>query len=268
MRLDIYKSLWGMEGPVEAQLARIKAAGYVGVEAPVAERPEEFATLLARYDLRYIAMIFTRGANGAEHGASYRRELARAVAAGPVKITAHSGRDSFSREEALEFYAQCAAEEAKYAVPVGHETHRGRVFFTPWTTAAVLRECPALRLCCDFSHWCCVCESMLEAYAPEVALAGSRAVHVHGRVGYEQGPQVTDPAAPEYAGHVARHEAWWQAIWTAQRARGETVATFTPEFGPPGYQHTLPYTRQPIADLWGMCGYMAQRTREQWAQRE
>ena len=35
--------------------------------------------------------------------------------------------------------------------------------------------------------------------------------------------------------------------------------TFTPEFGPPGYMPTLPYTKQPVADLWELNAWMARR---------
>jgi hypothetical protein len=30
----------------------------------------------------------------------------------------------------------------------------------------------------------------------------------------------------------------------------------TPEFGPDGYLHTLPFTHQPVADLWEINSWM------------
>ena len=32
----------------------------------------------------------------------------------------------------------------------------------------------------------------------------------------------------------------------------------TPEFGPDGYLHTLPFTGQPVADLWQINSWMGQ----------
>jgi hypothetical protein len=86
-------------------------------------------------------------------------------------------------------------------------------------------------------------------------------VHIHGRVGHQEGPQVSDPRAPEFADAAAKHFVWWDAIFAAQRASGRSVMTFTPEFGPPTYMPSLPYTRQPLADLWDICLYMTQQIR-------
>ena len=40
---------------------------------------------------------------------------------------------------------------------------------------------------------------------------------IHARVGYEEGPQVPDPAAPEYAAEVKCHMGWWESIMTVCR---------------------------------------------------
>jgi len=42
--------------------------------------------------------------------------------------------------------------------------------------------------------------------------------------------------------------------------------TFTPEFGPPTYMPALPYTRQPVADLWDICMYMTQQFRARFTE--
>ena len=36
----------------------------------------------------------------------------------------------------------------------------------------------------------------------------------------------------------------------------------TPEFGPDGYLHTLPFTNAPVADLWELNCWMAKNERE------
>ncbi len=42
------------------------------------------------------------------------------------------------------------------------------------------------------------------------------------------------------------------------------LLTFTPEFAPPDYMHTLPYTGAPVADLWDICLWMTERFLEQF----
>ena len=131
----------------------------------------------------------------------------------------------------------------------------------------MLREFPDLHITADFSHFVCVCERLLSsdpalASAMEICIARSR--HIHGRVGYEEGPQVNDPRAPEWSAHVQAHEAWWKAIAETRAAAGAEYLTFDPEFGPPNYMQTAPGSRKPAADLWEVCLYMAERFRRQF----
>jgi len=124
-----------------------------------------------------------------------------------------------------------------------------------------------LKLTCDFSHWVCVAERLLEDCGDIIQLAAQRCQHLHARVGFEEGPQVSDPRAPEWARHVAVHEGWWDQIWSAQAKRGLEIPTLTPEFGPAPYLPLLPYTQMPVANLSDICDWMAHRQKnrfEQW----
>jgi hypothetical protein len=40
----------------------------------------------------------------------------------------------------------------------------------------------------------------------------------------------------------------------------------TPEFGPDGYLHSLPFTGAPVADLWQINTWMARRQKERFAE--
>ncbi len=122
-----------------------------------------------------------------------------------------------------------------------------------------------LKLCCDFSHWVCVCERLIDDQTAIIAQCAQRAIHLHARVGYEEGPQVPDPRAPEYRQHLEAHERWWDIIWSAQKQRGMEESTLTPEFGPPPYLHTLAYTGTPVAKLWEICNWQAKRQAERFA---
>jgi hypothetical protein len=78
---------------------------------------------------------------------------------------------------------------------------------------------------------------------------------------------VPDPRAPEYQRHLEAHERWWDLIWDAQIAQGRKISPLTPEFGPPDYLHTLPYSNVPVADLWDICNWMADRQAARFANR-
>ncbi|NRF95901.1 sugar phosphate isomerase/epimerase [Paenibacillus frigoriresistens] len=257
MKIKSIKALWGMDGSLESQFERIAAAGYDGIESPLPNPSEEkeYRSLLGQYNLDYIAMVFTGGNNHAE---SFSEQVERAATFGPIKINSHSAKDGMPFNEQAVFFEKAQAVEQRLGIPIGHETHRGRAMFTPWTTAVLLREFPELKLTSDFSHWVCVCESLLEDQKENLELAFQRTIHIHARVGFAQGPQVPHPAAPEYAVELSAHEEWWKRIIQTNLNTGIEL-TFTPEFGPPAYMPRLPFTNQPVADLWQVCLWMKQR---------
>jgi hypothetical protein len=266
MQLKLAKSTWGMEGLLEEQMHRMAEAGYQVIETviPVDRSPRDLQKLLRDANLDLILMVFT---DGDDHAASLRNQVEQAQAYEPMFINSHSGRDFWSFDQQRAFFAEASEIERRAGIDINHETHRGRAFFNPWSTAAVLKEFPELHLTADFSHFVCVCERLLSAdpaLASALEICISRTRHIHGRVGYEEGPQVSDPRAPEWAAQVEAHEAWWKAIARAQLAAGAKYVTFNPEFGPPNYMQTLPYSHKPVADLWEVCLYMANRFRRQF----
>jgi sugar phosphate isomerase/epimerase len=270
MELVLMKSLWGMEGPQEQSLKRIAESGYQGVEAPVPPPKERkrFRGLLRELGLSYIPLIFTAspgsaGASpGSAHAESFDTQLGAAAELEPLLVISHTGKDSLPQDEQDRLFEAALESERRAGVAVGHETHRGRVLFTPWATARLLGKFPELKLTADFSHWACVCESLLEDEGEAVLKACQRSIHIHGRVGYAEGPQVPDPRAPEYGPAVEAHERWWKNIVRDRGREGAETLSFTPEFGPPDYLHTLPFTRQPVSDLWDVCLWSARRFRE------
>lgn len=265
MDLHLFRTTWGVDRPWSAFLPALAADGFHGIEAPLPHLQQHRKDVAAHPDLRCIPMVFTEGETVQAHVASFREQLDACLALDPIRITCHDGVDAWSDEAAVQYYAEVLAIEADVDVPVAHETHRGRILCTPWRTARLLDRFDALRLCCDYSHWVCVCERLLDDLGDILAGCAERAQHVHARVGYEEGPQVPDPRAPAYARHLAAHERWWDAIWTAQQRQGLDVSTLTAEFGPPPYLHTLPYTEMPVADLDAVCRWMSTRQAERFA---
>lgn len=253
------KALWGMEGSLEYQFAAIHEAGYGGVEGtlPLSMQKEEFCSLLKQYGFHYIPQIHTEGP---DHFDSFQRQIEQALIFSPPLINSHTGRDTLLLKERSALFEKIIRFEEQISVPIGHETHRSRSTFSPMATLELVREFPSLQLTADFSHWCCVCESLLEDQEKTMAEIIKQVIHIHGRVGYRQGPQVPDPAAPEYARELTIHEAWWRAI-ALERREQKKVIVFCPEYGPAvsRYLHTLPYTDQPVASLWQVCLWAGDR---------
>ena len=141
-------------------------------------------------------------------------------------------------------------------IKVFFETHRSRSMFNPWVTQRIVEQLPDILLTVDFSHWCVVCERLMDTELDVINAIADNVHHIHARVGYEQGPQVPDPRAPEYEYALRAHQNWWQIIWQSQQQRGFEITTMTPEFGPDGYLHELPFIKIPIADLWELNQWM------------
>jgi hypothetical protein len=80
---------------------------------------------------------------------------------------------------------------------------------------------------------------------------------------------VSQPEAPEFAGEVEAQASWWRAIWAAQASRHKDkdggIVWVTPEHGPAPYQQTLPYSQEPVAELWEVNLQMAARVRTEHA---
>lgn len=276
MQLLPVRHLWGVSEPWEHAVPRFAGIAYKAIETPLPGGPSpvepadepRFGDLLREHGLRYVPMAFTGGVTVADHLASLRAQIRQAKVHNPLHLTVHGGQDRFTLDEAVAFYREAVKIEAGEGIRLAHETHRGRVFYNPWRTAELLERVPEVRLCCDFSHWVVVAERLLDGDEAIVRLAASKCIHVHCRVGYPQGPQVPDPSAPEARGPLERHEAWWREVWNAQKAAGATDSSFTPEFGPPEYLHTLPTSGFPVADLASVCEWMRARyeaTFESWA---
>ena len=271
MELQVFKTLWGHTGNPDEAIASARDEGWAGVEGPAPEDPatrKRFHAQLAGAGLKYIAEICTAGgyvpdrtASPAVHLESLRRRAEAALECPPLFLTVIAGCDAWSVGQSVDFFGQAMAIAERLGTIVSFETHRSRSFFNPWTTRDILLQLPALRLTCDFSHWCVVCERLIDTEPDVLALCAERAHHLHARVGYEQGPQVPHPAAPDYRAALEAHERWWSQIWRRQLARGMAVSTLTPEFGPDGYLHILPFTSLPVADLSQINHWMAGRER-------
>jgi hypothetical protein len=278
MRLLLFRSLWTNGFDLEAALEDCRTGRFDGVEGPVPQSAAEGAAFLAAIrnaGVPWIAEIATAGgyvpersATPEQHLDSFRRQAEAALDGSPLFLTVLAGCDAWPLGHSVEFFGKACEIAKGLGAIASFETHRSRSTFNPWMTRDLLVQLPTLRLTCDFSHWCCVCERLVLDTEPDVlARCVEQALHIHARIGYEQGPQVPHPAAPEYRPALEAHERWWSLIWSAHEREKRAFTTMTPEFGPDGYLHTLPFTEAPAAELTEINRWMAERQRDRFAER-
>lgn len=274
MNLKLYKPLWGFTGSYHEAAEEAWAAGFDGIEGPVpvsAEALTDLSLTLESFELDFIAEICTGGDYVPHRGATpeeHLRELEQAVIGAkqlkPRLCNLMTGCDAWALPTQYAFFDAAQEIGAKHGVVLSFETHRSRSMFTPWVTDALIQHFPQLKVTADISHWVNVCERLLEHELDWDVLTrvAQQVHHLHARVGYPQGPQVPHPAAPEYSDCLAFHQRFWEVVWRSQQERGYDLGTMTPEFGPDRYLHTLPFTDQPVSDLWQMNCWMANTERE------
>lgn len=172
----------------------------------------------------------------------------------PTMLNVHAGSDHWRWDEQLEFLARALEIQRELGCEdlLAFETHRGRLFYSPWPTLELLEAFPSLRLTLDFSHWAVVAERMLDTEQDDAWLLERvvpHVAHVHGRVGTAQSSQLPRPYDEETSRvETQRFQRLWDAIWKHQRSEFMRVqglkqdaagprgfATFTPEYGPIPY---------------------------------
>jgi sugar phosphate isomerase/epimerase len=274
-RVKLYKTLWGAQDLASplmwgAMFKRIRDQGFEGVELvgpvdgpffPFKGHVADFKGYLKEHDLGLIVQLHTLdypvpSKPWKAHLESLQQKAEATVRdLTPELINVHSGKDSFDRDSAVNFFQAAVKVEEDIGITMTHETHRQRVLFSPMVLKDLKGDLPtSLKLNADLSHFCCVCERILsdehdaDMWPEVLEFVAERCHLIHARVGWAQGPQVNDPFAPEHASDVAEHFKWWKRIVASMRRRG-VVPRVEPEFGPYPYQPHLPYTMVPTADL-------------------
>ena len=260
MRLIFGKSKWEMwDDPLEQFLQRVTDSGFEATEiylGSLKESPDEIARLHSVHGLRLIGQILTQGQSYGEHIQSFESQFEFAAQCIVAFINCHAGRDIFSFEENLQIFQRVVELSRSSGIPILIETHRGRPTYSAIETRRYLEALPDLRLTADFSHWMVVHESDLADQSINLETAIARADYIHARVGYAEGPQIPDPRAPERDHAVTRHLGLWQKIIDQHKKDSKEALYITPEFGPPVYMHTAPFTNQPVGDAWEQNVYM------------
>ncbi len=267
IRLLFFATNWGWQGSWDAFCEKAKSAGYDGIEVWLPGDEEAQKELSAAVKKHNLLLAFLCGSwedNPDRHYEAFEKYLRKELAFRPVYINCHTGKDFFSFEQNRRCIDLTTRLSRDTGIPIYHETHRGRFSYSAPLTRQYLEQIPDLRLTLDISHWCVVHESLLGDQQETVQMALARTHHIHARVGFQEGPQVNDPRAPEWKSALEQHLTWWDQVLILQTQSGARSFTITPEFGPPHYMQALPYTQQPVGDQWAINVYMMKLLRERY----
>ncbi|QHW00139.1 sugar phosphate isomerase/epimerase family protein [Spirosoma endbachense] len=269
MNFHFFCPRWGQEQmPWKEFLRLVKAAGYQGVEAGLPVENSERDILLnelAKLGLQFIGQHWeTVCSDFDQYYSEFEKRLLALAAARPLFINTQTGKDYYSVSQNEKLIALADSIAAQTNVPIIHETHRGKFSFAAHITRMYLDRLPNLRITLDISHWFNTAETFLHDQPEAVALAISRTDHIHCRVGHTEGPQISDPRAPEWQEAVQQHLDIWDRVVALHRQNDRSICTFTPEFGAPPYMFLQPYTRQPVVNQWEVNQYMMEFLRKRY----
>jgi len=261
VEIKFFCPYWGSDSLSYPQFfKKVKEAGYDGVEMSLPLEgvvKSEILSLLKDSGLELVAQHYeTSDADPELHRKNYWKHLLSLAEANPLFINSQTGKDYFSFEHNSTLIDISFLIQKETGIRVVHETHRGKFSFAAHITRSYLERIPELELSLDVSHWCNVAESLLQDQTQNMELAVLRTRHIHARVGFAEGPQITDPRLPEWEEALNFHLSVWDKIYENFKRLNKDILTITPEFGPYPYMAHLPYTRMPVADQWEINRYM------------
>ena len=137
--------------------------------------------------------------------------------------------------------------------------------YSPWISKDYVSKYGGqLKICADYSHFVNVSESHPSSAPLQDVFQrlNPYVYHTHARVGFEEGPQVNDPRAPEWKSHLDSMLDVWADIFRHAEKRGDKFVTVCSEHGPRMYQHTMPYTQEHLADNWQINNYIGHKVKE------
>lgn len=261
MAVKFFCTAWGKGDQSWTEFsAKVKEAGYDGIEWGMpkeasAEELEQVGEALEKYRLPLILQHWdTSEPEFNQHFDTYAAWFEKALPLNPEKINAQTGKDYFTFGQNKALIDHTFSLSGANGLEILHETHRGKFSFAAHITSSYLARIPDLRITLDASHWVNASESYLDDQEEAMNLAIARTGHIHARVGYPEGPQITDPRLGQWQLAVEKHLAWWDLV--IEKKKTSEIMTITPEFGPYPYMMLLPHTQQPVADQWEINVYM------------
>ena len=266
MKIKYLCTMWGMNQPtLEEGFNLIKGAGFDGVEMSLPSNKEEIKdidALLKENGLDLVAQVRAEGSTVDTQIDFLEKELDSVLELNTLLTNVHCGKDYWPLAENIKVISIAQRLAGELGIKIMHETHRARATFCTTSTMDIIDALPKIRFTADFSHWCCVHNSLLQDQQDSVSRVIERTDYIHARVGSAISPQVTDPRASQWKEAVEAHVRWWEKIAGHHKNKDSGFLPICSEFGPPEYMATLPSTGKPIADQWEINCYMKEMLKE------
>lgn len=270
-RLQLHHSLWSLIGlPMNAptewtlaeKFARVKAAGFEGVECWLSE--EEEARHRTKLDQNGLRLTVGHHPHTLE---DVRRTVDQAKRLNADFVFAQPLNPYVPINEAATFCreARKIANDAGFAFFV--EAHRNNIPESLNQALQLVDEYPDIRFTGDFSHFVVVGEFYgleYERAVERLMPVLSRTSHLHGRISNGEAVQVD---VGDGSGDTAQ---FFVQIWTAamrawsQEAGPGDVFPFATELGPPRYAITLPDGKE-FSDRWEQSLVMKKLAEQAWS---
>jgi hypothetical protein len=270
MELKIFATGWGYDYLTQLEfLEKMRLAGYDGFDMWLpndSTRRKELFDYLQHHQMPIIVQQHQAAGDTFEQfKEEFIANLYNCAEADPLFINSHTGRDYFTFEQNLELFDAAFEFTGKTGITVMHETHRKRALYAPGPANEYFKAREQLRITADFSHWVCVTESMLDGFTGIMQEAIKRTGHIHSRVGFEEGPQVSHPGAPEWDYALQKFLTWWDQIAGSYQQQNSKYFTITTEFGPQPYMPSIPFTNEPVASQFEVNCFMKDLVRERYS---
>jgi len=266
MKIKYLCTIWGMgQTTLEGNLNLIKDAGFDGVEMPVPRNSAEqdrLGSLLNEIGLDLVAQVRAEGSTVDEQIDFLEKEVSTVLGLNTLLTNVHCGKDYWPLAENIRVISIAQRLASELEIKILHETHRARATFCTTSTMDIIDALPEIRFTADFSHWCCVHNSLLQDQQDSVNRVIERSDYIHARVGSATSPQITDPRASDCKEVVEAHVRWWERVAECHKKNNSEFLPVCSEFGPPEYMVTLPSTGKPIADQWEINCYMKEMLKE------
>ena len=266
MKIKYLCTIWGMgQTTLEGNLNLIKEAGFDGVEMPAPRNSTErdrLGSLLNEIGLDLVAQVRAEGSTVDKQIDFLENVLNSTLGLNTLLTNVHCGKDYWPMTENIRVISIAQRLASELGIKILHETHRARATFCTTSTMDIIDALPEIRFTADFSHWCCVHNSLLQDQQNSVNRVIERSDYIHARVGSATSPQITDPRAFDCKEAVEAHVRWWEKIAEHHKNSNSEFLPICSEFGPPDYMVTLPSTGKPIADQWEINCYMKEMLKD------
>lgn len=158
IKFTFYRTLWGIEDKeLPGLLEGLENRGIHGLEVCLPFTSLQTRRLLVGLQDRFklIFLIPTSGRTVQDHLQSIKDQLKDILDdfPNPAKINIHGGVDCWEEKDVSEYFTGFLEIEKNCRIELLHETHRGRILYSPWSSLRALQSFPTLKLTADLSHW-------------------------------------------------------------------------------------------------------------------